>query len=81
MVARVDRGMIHLADRSGRAPQMSATPDNTLADPERLIADLRRWLAECRAQRDEALAQQTPARQGIAGHQFVATRSRAALPV
>src|SRR5215472_16168515 len=28
--------------RSRRGPQMSATPDDTLADPERLIANLQR---------------------------------------
>src|SRR5215472_17171683 len=47
-------------------PQMSATPDSTLANPEQRIADLERQLAECRAEltqrtaeRDEALEQQT----------------------
>jgi hypothetical protein len=52
--------------RSRRGPQMSATPDSTLANPEQLIADLQRQLAErdaelaeCKAERDEALEQQT----------------------
>ena len=40
-------------------PQMSATPDRTLANPEQRIADLERQLAECKAERDEALEQQT----------------------
>src|SRR5246127_3256695 len=51
--------MICTEGRSRRGPQMSATPDSTLADPERLIADLQRQLAECKAERDEALAQHT----------------------
>src|SRR6516225_11130276 len=51
---------------SRRGPQMSATPDSTLANPEQRIADLQRQLvereaelAECKAERDEALEQQT----------------------
>jgi hypothetical protein len=59
VVARVDHGMIRLEGRSRRGPQMSPTPDDTLAQPEQLIADLRRQLAECKAERDEALEQQT----------------------
>src|ERR1700745_3001168 len=51
--------MITSGSRSRRGPQMSATPDSTLADPERLIADLQRQLVECKAERDEALAQHT----------------------
>src|SRR5215470_17473584 len=51
--------MIRAEGRSRRGPQMSATPEKTLADPERLIADLRRQLADCKAERDEALQQQT----------------------
>src|SRR5499425_894176 len=58
--------MIHLEGRSRRGPQMSATPDSTLAKAEQLIADLQRQLAqgeaelaECKAERDEALEQQT----------------------
>src|SRR6516165_2685455 len=51
--------MIHLEGRSRRGPQMSATPDNTLADLERLVADLQRQLAERTAERDEAREQQT----------------------
>src|SRR6516164_6312081 len=59
VVARVDRGMIRPEGRSRRGPQMSATPDSTLANPEQLIADLQRQLAECKAERDEAFEQQT----------------------
>src|SRR5262249_28078566 len=44
--------MIDPEGRSRRGPQMSATPDSTLANPEQRIADLERQLAE-------ALAQQT----------------------
>src|SRR5262247_1156442 len=51
--------MIDPECRSGRGPQMSATPDSTLANPEQRIADLERQLAERTAERDEALAQQT----------------------
>src|SRR6516162_8968174 len=58
--------MIRPEGRSRRGPQMSATPDSTLANPEQLMADLQRQLAEreaelaeCRAERDEALEQQT----------------------
>jgi hypothetical protein len=46
MVACVDHGMICPEGRSRRDPQMSATPDNTIADPEQLIADLQRQLAQ-----------------------------------
>src|SRR6516165_2347187 len=48
-----------------RGPQMSATPDSTLAKPEQLIADLRRQLAECKAERDEALAELDKAQRGL----------------
>src|SRR5215468_167346 len=37
-----------------KGPQMSATPDSTLANPEQRIADLERQLAERQAERDEA---------------------------
>src|SRR6516164_2624790 len=57
VVARVDRGMIRPKGRSRRGPQMSATPDNKLADPEQLIAALQRQLAVCNAERDEERAQ------------------------
>src|SRR5215831_11852268 len=59
MGGRVDHGMIDPEGRSRRGPQMSATPDSTLANPEQRIADLERQLAECKAERDEALKQQT----------------------
>src|SRR6516164_5932200 len=59
MVARVDHGMIRLDGLSRRGPQMSATPDSTLADPQQIIADLQRKLNEAEAERDGALAQQT----------------------
>src|SRR5215472_16273187 len=58
--------MIDPQGRFRRGPQMSATPDSTLANPEQRIADLERQLAECKAERDEykaerdeTLAQQT----------------------
>src|SRR5215472_12026001 len=51
--------MIRPEGRSQRGPQMSATPDSTLADPEQLIADLQRRLAERDAALAEALEQQT----------------------
>jgi GAF domain-containing protein len=58
--------MIEPEGRSRRGPQMSATPDSTLANPEQRIADLERQLAEykterdeCRAERDEALQRET----------------------
>src|SRR6516225_9556008 len=44
VVARVDHGMIHSEARSRRGPQMSATPDSTLANPDQRIADLERQL-------------------------------------
>src|SRR5215472_12481661 len=66
MVACVDHGIIRPEDRSRRGPQMSATPDSTLATPEQLIADLRRQLAEreaeladYKAEHDEALQRET----------------------
>src|SRR5262252_806725 len=58
--------MVDPEGRSRRGPQMSATPEKTIADPEQLIADLQRQLAErtaerdaYKAERDEALEQQT----------------------
>src|SRR6516165_2924263 len=51
--------MIRPESRFRRGPQMSATPEKTLADPQQIIADLRLELAECRAERDDALAQHT----------------------
>src|SRR5215471_2970004 len=58
--------MIHSEGRSRRGPQMSATPDSTLANPHQRIADLERQLAEreaelaeCKAERDEALHRET----------------------
>src|SRR6516225_3949006 len=59
MVARVDHGMIRPESRSRRGPQMSATPDSTLADSEQLVADLKRQLAEREAELVEAREQQT----------------------
>src|SRR5215472_19176398 len=50
--------MIAWGDGPRRGPQMSAIPDNTLADCEQLVADLQRQLAECRVERDEALARE-----------------------
>jgi hypothetical protein len=49
MVARVDHGMIRLDGLSRRGPQMSATPDSTLADPQQIIADLQRKFNEAEA--------------------------------
>ena len=62
---------------------MSATPDSTLADPQQVIAELQRQLAErtapsvthCRARRGAGPADRD--RRGVAGHQFLARRSRA----
>jgi hypothetical protein len=51
--------MIDPEGRSRRGPQMSATPDSTLANPEQLIADLQRQLAEREAELAEAREQQT----------------------
>src|SRR6516165_9190304 len=49
--------------RQGRSvptrPQMSATPDSTLANPEQRIADLERQLAEREAELAEALQRET----------------------
>jgi class 3 adenylate cyclase len=63
---RVDHGMIRPEDRSRRGPQMSATPDRTLANLEQRITDLERQLAdreaelaECEAERDEGLQRET----------------------
>jgi hypothetical protein len=42
--------MIRLEGRSRRGPQMSATPDSTLANSEQRIADLERQLAEREAE-------------------------------
>ena len=58
-MAGVEYDMIAWGDGPPRGPQMSATPDSTLANSEQLIADLQRQLAECRAERDEALEYQT----------------------
>ena len=58
MVARVDYGMIRPKDGPDEVPQMSATPDSTLADCQQLVADLQLQLAECRAERDEGLARE-----------------------
>jgi hypothetical protein len=55
MVTCLDHGMIRPEGRSRRGPQMSATPDSTLANPDQRIADLERQLAERTAERDEAL--------------------------
>jgi GAF domain-containing protein/two-component sensor histidine kinase len=57
VVARVDHGMIRLEGRSRRGPQMSATPDSTLADSEQLIADLQRRLAKREAELAEREAE------------------------
>jgi len=54
VVTRVDHGMIRPEGRSRRGPQMSATPDSTLANPEQRIADLERQLAEREAELAEA---------------------------
>src|SRR6516162_723684 len=54
VVAWVDHGMIDQKGRSRRGPQMSATPDSTLANPEQRIADLERQLAEREAELAEA---------------------------
>src|SRR5262245_14661303 len=51
--------MIDPDGRSRRGPQMSATPDSTLANPEQRIADLERQLAEREAELAEAREQQT----------------------
>src|SRR5262249_57931215 len=58
VVARVDHGMIRPEGRSRRGPQMSATPDSTLANPDQRIADLERQLAEREAELVEAREQQ-----------------------
>ena len=55
VAARADDGMIPAESRPRRGPQMSATPDSTLADPKQLVADLQRQLAASSAERDEAL--------------------------
>src|SRR4051812_6384397 len=51
--------MLRSESRSRQAPQMSATPDSTLADPQQVIAELQRQLEERTAERDEALARET----------------------
>src|SRR6516162_6779898 len=61
MVASVDHGMIRPEGRSRRGPQMSATPDSTLANPEQVIAELRRKLTEAEAERDDAKAERDEA--------------------
>src|SRR5215471_17230390 len=57
----VDHAMIRPKDRSRRGPQMSATPDSTLADPHQIIAELRRKLTEAEAERDDAKAERDEA--------------------
>src|SRR5215831_8996855 len=59
MVACVDHGMIRPEGRSRRGPQMSATPEGTLADLEQTIADLRGELARRTAELAEALQRET----------------------
>src|SRR5262249_24016139 len=66
MVAGVDHGMIRPEVRSRRGPQMSATPDSTLANLEQRIADLERQLAERKAERDEAFAERDKAKRSVA---------------
>src|SRR4051795_4187653 len=51
--------MLRSESRSRQGPQMSATPDSTLADPQQVIAELQRQLDERTAERDEALARET----------------------
>src|SRR5215813_11343548 len=51
--------MIRRKVRSRRGPQMSATPDSTLANLEKRIADLERQLAEREAELAEALQRET----------------------
>src|SRR6516165_9556647 len=51
--------IIRSEGRSRRGPQMSATPDSTVANPEQLIAELQRQLAEREAELAEAREQQT----------------------
>src|SRR5215468_4381213 len=51
--------MICSEGRSRRGPQMSATPESTLANPDQRIADLERQLAEREAELAEAHEQQT----------------------
>ena len=83
MVARADHGIIRPGTRSRRGPQMSATPDSTLADPQQLIADLQRqladaaqrWREQCRARRGAGRSRPRPPR--CSGHQFLARRPRA----
>ena len=59
MVACVDHGMVRPEGRSQRGPQMSATPEGTLADLEQTIADLRGELARRTAELAEALQRET----------------------
>src|SRR5215472_10856023 len=59
MVACVDHGMIRPEGRSQRGPQMSATPEGTLADLEQTIADLRGELARRTAELAKALQRET----------------------
>src|SRR6187200_2610602 len=49
--------MIGSGGRVRRGPQVSTTPDRTLAEPQQLIAELQRQLAEAVAERDEAQQQ------------------------
>src|ERR1051326_1447151 len=55
--------MIRLGGRSRRGPQMTTTPDSTLADPRRSKADLQRENAELRRTLDEALHERDDALQ------------------
>src|SRR6516164_2140223 len=57
-VTCVNHGIIHPKGRSRRGAQMSATPDNTLANPDQRIADLERQLAASNAERDKAQARE-----------------------
>src|SRR6516164_7345586 len=53
--------MIRPEGRSRRGPQMSATPQSTLANPKQRIADLKRQLAEREAELAEARERETAA--------------------
>src|SRR6516164_5397901 len=56
VVTRADQDMI-LVRGPTKVPQMSLTPDSTLAD--QIIAELKRELAACKTEREEALARET----------------------
>ena len=49
--------MMGLETTVRRDPQMSRTPDGTLADPDQTIANLQRQLAECKAELDQRTAE------------------------